>query len=230
MREEGPRDEGGSYVAAKQLLLLSYCRELCAYACCKVAPTPPPRAPGNSDSWEHSKGSLTLPFSLVPWRLVELRTVLEKLRPLDSKLKYHTEKLLRLASTTKSHDRAGEGEEGDSDPLSFRPRPDAMLPWGEGEKGARGKTGRFGEIQASSVHMHNKYHVQSIMRMGPPRIASTPYHLEDENSRGGGSKGERRKERMRDRLRRGEVLETLREEYGDHPEAIRWRSPDYLNP
>lgn len=57
------------------------------------------------------------------------------------KLKYQTDKLLKLASTPQANvegesgDAVGEGgnddNDDDDDPLSFRPRPDAMAPWGQ---------------------------------------------------------------------------------------------------
>ncbi|CAN0250690.1 unnamed protein product, partial [Ectocarpus fasciculatus] len=37
----------------------------------------------------------------------------------------------------------------------------------------------------------------------------------------GAARGEKRLERRRDKLRRGEVMETLREEFGEQPETVR---------
>lgn len=51
-----------------------------------------------------------------------------------------------------------------------------------------------------------------------PRLASVPY---DEDGGAGAAKGERRLEKRRNKLRRGEVMETLREEFGDQPETVR---------
>lgn len=51
-----------------------------------------------------------------------------------------------------------------------------------------------------------------------PRLASVPY---DEDGGAGAARGERRLEKRRDKLRRGEVMETLREEFGDQPETVR---------
>ena len=52
-------------------------------------------------------------------RIVEIRTVLERMRPIEKKLKYHIDKLLNAASTKPSDD--------NQDPLSFRPNPDFMV-------------------------------------------------------------------------------------------------------
>merc|ERR550534_1502944 len=47
-------------------------------------------------------------------RLVEIRTILEKMRPIDKKLKYQVDKLIKLSSEQ------GKGS-GASNPLSFKP-------------------------------------------------------------------------------------------------------------
>ena len=51
-------------------------------------------------------------------RLVEIRTVLEKIRPIDNKLKYQIDKLVKTAVT---------GTTGNSDPSHFRANPDALM-------------------------------------------------------------------------------------------------------
>ncbi|TSK98371.1 Neuroguidin [Bagarius yarrelli] len=51
-------------------------------------------------------------------RLVTIRTVLEKMRPLDQKLKYQIDKLVRTAVT---------GSLAENDPLHFRPNPENLV-------------------------------------------------------------------------------------------------------
>lgn len=63
-KDPGPRDEGASFLALKQTLLLSYCGEICSYAAAK----------GRGEA---------LGGGGAAGRLVELRTVMEKLRPMD---------------------------------------------------------------------------------------------------------------------------------------------------
>ncbi|CAM9928602.1 unnamed protein product, partial [Hapterophycus canaliculatus] len=46
-----------------------------------------------------------------------------------------------------------------------------------------------------------------------------PY--DEDGVSGGAARGEKRLERRRDKLRRGEVMETLREEFGEQPETVR---------
>lgn len=63
-KDPGPREDGASFLAMKQTLLLSYCRELCAYVAAK------------------GRG-VAMKGGGAAGRLMELRVVMEKLRPLD---------------------------------------------------------------------------------------------------------------------------------------------------
>ena len=71
--------EGVSYLEAKHLLLLHYCLHLLFYLLLKAEGRPVTNHP-------------------VIARLVEIRTYLEKIRPLDKRLKYQTDKLLAAAA------------------------------------------------------------------------------------------------------------------------------------
>lgn len=51
-------------------------------------------------------------------RLIEIRTVLEKVRPIDSKLKYQVDKLVKTAMT---------GYSNEKDPLSYKPNPSNLI-------------------------------------------------------------------------------------------------------
>ncbi|CAM9657838.1 unnamed protein product, partial [Ectocarpus sp. 8 AP-2014] len=199
--DPGPRDEGGSFLALKQTLLLSYCREICSYAAAK------------------GRGE-TLGGGGAAGRLVELRTVMEKLRPMDRKLKYQTDKLLRVAASAGAGGPAdGEvgGGGGDDDPLSFRPRPEGMARWGEDPSTAAEDSGIDAKRSSSSAGRGGEADQEGLYRS--PRLASMPY--DEDGLSTGAARGEKRLERRRDKLRRGEVMETLREEFGEQPETVR---------
>jgi U3 small nucleolar ribonucleoprotein protein LCP5 len=51
-------------------------------------------------------------------RLVKLRTVMEKIRPIEQKLRYQVDKLVSIAES---------GHVADNDPLRFKPNPDNLL-------------------------------------------------------------------------------------------------------
>ena len=99
--------EGISYLDTKHLLMLSYCINIAFYLLLKAEGKPVKDHP-------------------VVLRLVEIRTYIEKLRPIDKKLKYQIDKLLKMAKegvTGEEEDADGAGE----DPLQFRPNPDALV-------------------------------------------------------------------------------------------------------
>lgn len=86
-----------------------------------------------------------LVFNAAPSFGVDL-LILLLLSRINRKLKYQTDKLLRLASSSNSNGdsvSAGGGDGDDDDPLSFRPRPDKMAPWGEDPTTAEGTTPMF---------------------------------------------------------------------------------------
>ncbi|KAL2629616.1 hypothetical protein R1flu_014302 [Riccia fluitans] len=93
--------DGISYLEVKNLLLLSYCQSIIFYLMLK--------AEGRSVK-DHP----------VIARLVELRLYLEKIRPIDKKLQYQIDKLLKAAKTPGV---AGQKE----DALKFKPNPDLLV-------------------------------------------------------------------------------------------------------
>ncbi|KAG0617768.1 hypothetical protein M758_4G013400 [Ceratodon purpureus] len=101
-----PTKNGISYLEVKHLLLFSYCETLVFYILC--------RAEGRNIK-DH-------PLWL---RLAEIKFILEKIRPIDKKLEYQIEKLLRAGQSTAA-DATGEGA-GKEDPLSYKPNPDLLV-------------------------------------------------------------------------------------------------------
>ncbi|BBN09238.1 U3 small nucleolar ribonucleoprotein protein LCP5 [Marchantia polymorpha subsp. ruderalis] len=96
--------DGISYLEVKNLLLLSYCQCIIFYLMLK--------AEGRSVR-DHP----------VITRLVELRLYLEKIRPIDKKLHYQIDKLLKAAKAPAAAD-AGEQTE---DALKFKPNPNLLV-------------------------------------------------------------------------------------------------------
>lgn len=62
-------------------------------------------------------------------RLVELRTYLEKVRPVDKKMQYQIDKLLAAGAKAAAGGLGGgaEGADTDADPLSFKPNPNSLV-------------------------------------------------------------------------------------------------------
>lgn len=119
------------------MLLLSYCINIVFYLLLKAEGKPVRDHP-------------------VVLRLVEIRTFLEKARPIDKKLAYQIEKLLKLASAPaagtgggRAGAAAAEAEEEDggagADPLAFRPNIGALVAKGDGRgRAAAGDGGEAG--------------------------------------------------------------------------------------
>ncbi|XP_046481555.1 neuroguidin isoform X1 [Neodiprion pinetum] len=130
-------------------------------------------------------------------RLVEIRTVLEKIRPIDHKLKYQIDKLVKTAVT---------GAASGDDPANFRANPDALV----------------GKIEASDLDPDSEDGEEKeitktqIKKSGiyvPPRLAAVHYDGDETNT-------ERQRKadiRAKRRAVSGAVLRELREEYLDAP-------------
>ncbi|XP_023661794.2 neuroguidin [Paramormyrops kingsleyae] len=130
-------------------------------------------------------------------RLVTVRTVLEKMRPLDQKLRYQVDKLVRTALT---------GSLAENDPLHFRPNPENLISkLSESESEEEGAEGSEKREPSGG----NKKYV-------PPRIA--PMHYE-----GDMTEDDRQKEKEEKRRRaalHSSVIQELRQQYSDAPEEI----------
>ena len=87
-------------------------------------------------------------------RLMELRTVLEKIRPINKKLSYQIDKLIKMASMS---------EGGSSNPLSFKPNLDNLVNKDEEDDDSDGGDN---DKQSKGVYM-------------PPRVTAVPYEEED---------------------------------------------------
>lgn len=114
--------EGVSYLEAKHLLLLHYVACLVFYLLLK------------------SEGKSVKDHPVIS-RLIEIRSYLEKTRPIDKKLKYQLGKLLAAAELEK--DVIEDAKESDI-PLSHKPRPGALVIDDEGDN----KGGKAGKDEA----------------------------------------------------------------------------------
>ncbi|XP_030624251.1 neuroguidin [Chanos chanos] len=135
-------------------------------------------------------------------RLVTIRTVLEKMRPLDQKLKYQIDKLVRTAVT---------GSLAENDPLHFRPNPENLISKLNESEGSDDEEGTANDSEKKAPSAGKKY--------VPPRIA--PMHYD-----GDLTEADRQKEgadRRRRAALRSSVIQELREQYSEAPEEIRDR-------
>ncbi|KAJ3019941.1 hypothetical protein HKX48_001531 [Thoreauomyces humboldtii] len=137
-------------------------------------------------------------------QLVELRIVMEKIKPLEQKLKYQIDKLVKAAAMNEDQKEAtgANGESlatpvGNLDPLNFKPNPSAMFSQGKASTNAQEEDG---ETEKSG----------GVYR--PPKLAPMPY---DE---GGRKKTGRLTEQDKQKASRSRLLRDLRSQYDDRPE------------
>ncbi|KAK9136146.1 hypothetical protein Syun_015476 [Stephania yunnanensis] len=114
-----PTVDGISYLEAKHLLLISYCQSIVYYLLRKA------------------KG-LSIEGHPVVRSLVEIRLFLEKIRPIDKKLEYQIQKLVRGAGNAMedaaSDEKKARASKNTEDPLKYRPNPDMLEKSTEAEK------------------------------------------------------------------------------------------------
>ncbi|KAJ6827597.1 neuroguidin [Iris pallida] len=106
--------DGMSYLETKHLLLLSYCQSIVYYLLRKA------------------KG-LSIEGHPVVRSLVEIRLFLEKIRPIDKKMEYQVQKLMKAAGNIGPEKEVGakgkkkEESLDEEDPLKYRPNPDMLI-------------------------------------------------------------------------------------------------------
>ncbi|XP_035981150.1 neuroguidin isoform X1 [Fundulus heteroclitus] len=135
-------------------------------------------------------------------RVVAIRTVLEKMRPLDHKLKYQIDKLVRTAVT---------GSLTENDPLQLRPNPENLISK-LSESEDSGDEANEAASDKRAAHSSGKKYV-------PPKIA--PVHYDGDMTEADRKKAQA--ERQRRAALRSSVIQELRQQYSDAPEEIRDR-------
>ncbi|CAI5496668.1 unnamed protein product [Closterium sp. Naga37s-1] len=195
-------ENGVSYLEAKHGLLLHYCCCLLFFLLLRAEGKPVRDHP-------------------VVSRLVELRLFLEKIRPIDKKLQYQIEKLLKLASSAnrgatpgkQSAAAAEAGVGGSLDDLKHRPNPNLLvskLGGSGGDGGEDGGVSAGGGGGAGGIYK-------------PPKIAPMAMDGEKEGGKKGGEVGARREERemreARRRAARSAFVKELAEDVEGRPHA-----------
>uniref|UniRef100_A0A3Q2VYY7 Neuroguidin, EIF4E binding protein n=1 Tax=Haplochromis burtoni TaxID=8153 RepID=A0A3Q2VYY7_HAPBU len=133
-------------------------------------------------------------------RVVTIRTILEKMRPLDHKLKYQIDKLVRTAVT---------GSLAENDPLQLRPNPENLVSK-LSESESEDETENEAASEKKAAHSSGKKYI-------PPKIA--PVHYDGDMTEA--DKKKAKLERHRQAALRSSVIQELRQQYSDAPEEIR---------
>ncbi|KAK3932516.1 Neuroguidin, partial [Frankliniella fusca] len=134
-------------------------------------------------------------------RLVEIRTVLERIRPIDHKLKYQIDKLVKAAVT---------GKTDDNDPSQFRANPENFAnKLGESDGGSGSSDDSDDEKSESKDKKKSGVYV-------PPKLAAVHYDGDETTV----SRQQKQLERAKKRALQSSVMQELREEYMDTPTEI----------
>jgi len=173
--KELPVDDGMSFLDVKNHMLLRYLTNLTCVILKKC-------------SGESIKDDVSVE------RMVEIRTILERMRPVEHKLKYQIEKLLKLSSS---------GKLGENDPLQFKANPDNLISKVEGDSS-----------DDSSGEDNNEKTKKSGVYV-PPKLASMHYDGEE-----GGDGRAKTAEKTRRHKLSASAMQGLREEYMDTPVEI----------
>ncbi|CAG9784328.1 unnamed protein product [Diatraea saccharalis] len=129
-------------------------------------------------------------------RLIEIRTILEKIRPIDSKLKYQIDKLVKTAVV---------GVVSEDDPQSYRANPANLVSKinssdDESSEDSRDEENIKDKGKSSNIYV-------------PPKLAAV--HYDDSSSRIENEK--KSKERAKKQFLNSNVMRELREEYSEAP-------------
>ncbi|DAZ94938.1 TPA: hypothetical protein N0F65_012655 [Lagenidium giganteum] len=134
--------------------------------------------------------------------LVRYRTLLERVRPLDRKMKYQIDKMLKVALS--------DGQEVDES-LNYAPNPDQLVTNDGQLNGAAGDDDDDDDGDAGERTGAAK---DGIYRA--PRLAAVHYEEEEREH----AKKAKREERNKKRMQKSTILSELREEFSERPEEI----------
>ena len=187
----GINDDIIDYLEVKYQMLSAYCLNLCFYLAM--------RCEGRSVK-DHP----------VMRQLLELRYVMEKLVPIDGKLKHQIDRLVNAANT----------KDDDSPAIGLRPNPGAFMDdddedYSDVVKSEDDQSNDSDESDHPRNKMSKKKNTapqNEIYR--PPKIAAAPYTLEESRE----EKEARKMQHKRNKLKNSAIYESLQEEFGTAPE------------
>lgn len=133
-------------------------------------------------------------------RLVEIRTVLERIRPIDHKLKYQIDKLVKAAVT---------GTADANDPSRFRANPDNFASKLEESDDENDSDSDSADNTTDKREKKSGVYV-------PPKLAAVHYDGDDTPM----SRQQKQSERAKKRALQSSVIQELKEEYLDTPTEI----------
>ncbi|XP_072013779.1 neuroguidin-like [Amphiura filiformis] len=130
-------------------------------------------------------------------RIVEARTVIEKMRPIDHKLRYQVDKLVKVATT---------GITSENDPLHFKPNPDNLI----------SKLDEEDEESSEEEEEKKGKKDDKPRKYVPPRVAAMHYDGDETVQ----DRQQRALQKAKKRALSSSLMQELRAEYNDAPDEI----------
>ncbi|EJK52586.1 hypothetical protein THAOC_28121 [Thalassiosira oceanica] len=230
-KEYSSRKDGLNYLSVKNSVLLSYLIDLTMLLKLRMESNADNEREDGSDDEDNDATEQCIE------RLRTMKTAIEKMRPLEKRMRYQIDKLLALstlgAETFAGREKTEEslkstvsiddtGKKGD-DPLSFKPDLKGMMKMFEVDDGGDGEQDDgdgegLDDAYESDVEEEDDTNRPSVSLekeeskvYQPPRLQSTPF----EETRPDDRRSDRR---LNDRLANSELTEAIRAQYTDAPE------------
>ncbi|CAG8449438.1 11997_t:CDS:2 [Ambispora leptoticha] len=137
--------------------------------------------------------------------LIESRVVLEKIKPIEHKLKYQIDKLVRAATITNDDnnnqeiERKKDSRSAMTDPLAFKPNPENLI-----------------SKDVEDIEDNNEIGGESAGVYKAPKLA--PVHFDEDQ--GKNTRHEKERSRLLVRASKSRLMRDILAEYDDHPEEI----------
>ena len=176
-------DELVAYLEVKFQLLLAYCINVCFYLALKCE-------------------GVSVKAHPVMKQLLELRYAIEKVRPLDGRLKHQIDRLINVANMSTE----------ERNTLGLRPNPSAFADNDEEDEGEGYVSDSETEIGSSEKRSVSEGRGTGVYRA--PRISAAPYQLDETRE----EKEARKQQRKKNKLKNSAIYESLQEEFGITPE------------
>jgi hypothetical protein len=232
-KEYDSQTGGLDFLRAKNGLLLSYLIDLTMLLKLRCRS----RSDDSDDKEDTRSGSAIQNRQECVQRLVEMKAALEKMRPLEKKLRYQIDKLLALSTlgagtfAAEGREKAVEDDNADvmnsgTDPLSFKPDLSTMMKSFEDNNANEDDGNHPNEQDNGSDNDDNNTEgkidldaddadAQSSNVYKAPRLQSVPFALENEQKM---AQREQQRNKQRDRMQRSELAEVVRAQFTDAPE------------
>ncbi|KAL7477226.1 hypothetical protein ACHAW6_003047 [Cyclotella cf. meneghiniana] len=238
------RTDGLDYLQVKNGIMISYLVDLTLLLRCRLR-AHRRNASGTRDEADNDMDRRSDETSQqCVQRLLEMKAAMEKMRPLEKRMRYQIDKLLALstlgartfAAVGREQEEKKDNDDDDevpghvneqfdeSDPLSFKPDLQGMMsmfedtennvPAGGSEDDSEDENNDDDEFNSSTPDVMLEKDDNQPGVYQPPRLQAMPFEMNEHKH----EKEERLRKKQRDRMQRSELAEVVRAQFTDAPE------------